>query len=52
MIVNLDIKGTCSDWLSWLVNTVNVREPTNQDANLKVQHFCLVVYHFQVPTQV
>ena len=53
MIGNLNIKTKMFDFeecvlIGWLANIV--REPANQDAYLKVQHFCfyvMVVYHFR-----
>ena len=53
MIGNLNIVIKKFDFqerilIGWLANTV--REPANQDAYLKVQHFCFyvkIVYHFR-----
>ena len=53
MIVHRNIKTKTFDFeecvlSGWLANTV--REPANQNAYLKVQHFCfyvMVVYHFR-----
>ena len=55
---NLNIKRRTFDFeervlIGWLANTV--REPTSQDAYIKIQHFCFHVkgvYHFRIPTRV
>ena len=53
MICNLNIKAKMFEFevrvlIGWLANTV--REPANQDANLKVPNFCFytkVICHFR-----